>query len=132
MGGLYSFLFAIAGVIIYAPLVWHALHSLALTLLTSAAFLLTAPLMWCVDFMHDRKLNSIKAELEKAMEENQSKAAIYILEMRYHKYEERRDKILMSAIFFRRLHTVLCAKIINFEHAKLNKLGVVYGNKTIE
>lgn len=93
MGGLYSFLFAIAGVIIYAPLVWHALHSLALTLLTSAAFLLTAPLMWCVDFMHDRKLNSIKAELEKAMEENQSKAAIYILEMRYHKYEERRDKI---------------------------------------
>lgn len=109
MGGLYSFLFAIAGVIIYAPLVWHALHSLALTLLTSAAFLLTAPLMWCVDFVHDRKLNSIKAELEKAMEENQSKAAIYILDMRYHECEERRDKIAYFVI--NTVVVLLCAGV---------------------
>ena len=93
MSGLYSFLFAIFGVIIFAPLVWSVFQSVTVTLLTSASILLTAPMMWCVNFMHDRKLNNIKAELEKAMDENQSKAAVYILNMKYRECEERREKI---------------------------------------
>lgn len=93
MSGLYSFLFAIFGVIIFAPLVWSVFQSVTVTLLTSASILLTAPLMWCVNFMHDRKLNNIKAELEKAMDENQSEAAVYILNMKYQECEERREKI---------------------------------------
>ena len=93
MSGLYSFLFAIFGVIIFAPLVWSVFQSVTVTLLTSASILLTAPLMWCVNFMHDRKLNNIKAELQKAMDENQSEAAVYILNMKYRECEERREKI---------------------------------------
>lgn len=110
MSGLYSFLFAIAGVIIYAPLVWHALRSVALTLLTAAAFLLTAPLIWCVNFVHDRKQNTIKAELEKAEDENQSKAAIYILNMRYQECEERRDKI--TSFIINTIVIVLCIGLL--------------------
>lgn len=93
MSGLYSFLFAIFGVIIFTPLVWSVFQSVTVTLLTSASILLTAPLMWCVNFMHDRKLNNIKAELQKAMDENQSEAAVYILNMKYRECEERREKI---------------------------------------
>lgn len=93
MSGLYSFLFAIFGVIIFAPLVWSVFQSVTVTLLTSASILLTAPLMWCVNFMHDRKLNNIKAELEKAKDQNQSEAAVYILNMKYQECEERREKI---------------------------------------
>lgn len=93
MSGLYSFLFAIFGVIIFAPLVWSVFQSVTVTLLTSASILLTAPLMWCVDFVHHRKLNNIKAELEKAKDENQSEAAVYILNMKYQECEERRVKI---------------------------------------
>lgn len=93
MSGLYSFLFAIFGVIIFAPLVWSVFQSVTVTLLTSASILLTAPLMWCVDFVHHRKLNNIKAELEKAKDENQSEAAVYILNMKYQECEERMEKI---------------------------------------
>ena len=107
MSGLYSFLFAIFGVIIFAPLVWSVFQSVTVTLLTSASILLTAPLMWCVNFMHDRKLNNIKAELEKAMDENQSEAAVYILNMKYQECEERREKI--AKLIINTSIIVLCA-----------------------
>lgn len=107
MPGLYSFLFAVAGAIIYAPLVWHALQSVTLTLLTAAAALLTAPLMWCVDYVHDRKKNIIKAQIEEAEAENQNKAAIYILNMKYQECVERREKI--SSFIINSIVILLCA-----------------------
>lgn len=93
MPGLYSLLFAIAGAIIYAPLVWQALQSVTLTILTAMTCVLIAPLMWCVDYVHDRKKNIIKAQIEEAEAENQNKAAIYILNMKYQEYVERRENI---------------------------------------
>ena len=63
--------------------------------------------MWCVNFMHDRKLNNIKAELEKAMDENQSEAAVYILNMKYQECEERREKI--AKLIINTSIIVLCA-----------------------
>ena len=107
MPGLYSFLFAVAGAIIYAPLVWQALQSVTLTLLTAAACMLIAPLMWCVDYVHDRKKNIIKAQIEEAEAENQNKAAIYILNMRYQECVERREKI--SRFIINSIVILLCA-----------------------